>query len=114
MYYNKRSPIQLQSDHWMLYSEEEKLYAYHELACYNLRQLSYAPILQMKRDPCMIAHAKYNENHLRFTDSCDYGESFEIQRPLLVVDRLRLAHVNNSFETPKIKVRIQLTLEIFT
>ena len=100
MYFNKRSLIQL-SEYRNDNSEGEN---YHELACYNLRQLSYAPILVMIRDMCMSNKFKYNENHLRFTDSCYPEDNFETSRPLLVVDRLKLAHVNDSFEIPKIKV----------
>jgi len=100
LYFNKRSLIQL-SEYRNDHSEVEN---YHELACYNLRQLSYAPILMMIRDMCMSNKFKYNENHLRFTDSCYPEDNFETSRPLLVVDRLKLAHVNDSFEIPKIKL----------
>ena len=45
-----------------------------------------------------------NEVQLQFTDACTPKKSFDQSRPLLVVDDLRLAHINEPKDGVKIKV----------
>ena len=69
LYYNRRSTHQSVNCPFEVDRAEE---IHHELACYNLRQLTYAPILRMLPDLRQLMVTKFNEHsfqgHSLFSD----------------------------------------------
>ena len=63
---------------------------------------------RLKREKTLVYNThqghEINEVELQFTDACTPKKSFDQSRPLLVVDDLRLAHINEPKDGVKIKV----------